>query len=265
MWTPRQYLGELGRIFSDIERRFDFLAEIDKQITNQQSTFQTKLERLVRQFAFRLVQADAAAICFPTRTGYSIRILDDRDQEPELVSTIASLIDTALAPGEILFRRASKLSAQSAAALLMPIGTPEGDVFAVLVVLTTKGDVSYSHLKDATIINYAKRVLLQLSILIQTELKSRDGELQVKFIRSFFDSKLDRETTLAKCLECVRQAIPDWEYAQESKSEVLVQLLSYHGRINRLQLTRKFTLVLLQRNEILPTPTLESLSQSRTP
>jgi signal transduction histidine kinase len=229
LWTPRQYLGELGRVFADIERRFDFLAEIDRQITNQQSPFQTKFQRLVRQFAFRLAGADAAAICFPTTTGFSIQILDGRDHEPELVSTIKSLIDGPLVPGEIVFKRTSKFSPLSSAAILMPIGTPEKDLFAILVALTTKGDVSHSHLKDATTRDYAKRVLLQLSILIQTELKWRDGELHAKFIQSFLDSKLDRETTITRCLESVREAIPDWEYAAESKSEVLVQMLSYHG------------------------------------
>ena len=111
----------------------------------------------------------------------------------------------------------------------MPIGTPDGDIFCVLAVLTTKGDPSHSHLKEHATVSYADRVLLQLSILVQAELKTRDVELQRNFIRSFFASKLDRETTLTNCLESVRQAIPDWEYTETSKSQILVQLLSYYG------------------------------------
>jgi len=34
VWTPRHHLGELERLFVEMERRFDFLQDIDTEIVN---------------------------------------------------------------------------------------------------------------------------------------------------------------------------------------------------------------------------------------
>jgi len=226
VWTPRHHLGELERLFVEMERRFDFLQDIDNEIVNSQERFEPKLEHLVNRFALQLVRADAVAICFPTDAGYLVTQLDDTTRE-ELIPVIQQITPAGMRPGKVLFKKISKKIRPNTAALFLPLGTSDQDIFCIVVVLTTKVSPENSHLKDDDIIQYATRVSAQLTVLIETELRMRNTALQSRFIESFFTARLDQTQTLTNCLEAIRTFLPNWEQHKGSNADILVQLLTY--------------------------------------
>ena len=106
MWTPRHHLGELERLFVEMERRFDFLEEIDEQIVRSKEDFRAKLEHITKRFALQLIGADAVAICFPMAVGYLVNLLDDTtDSSRQLIPIIEQIIPKDLRAGKVSFKK----------------------------------------------------------------------------------------------------------------------------------------------------------------
>jgi len=185
---------------------------------------------LVNRFALQLIRADAVAICFPTATGYLVNPVDETTRSDEkLIPVIQQIIPADILPGKVRFRKIPKKIRPNTAALFLPLGTSEKDIFCVVVALTTNISPVYSHLQDDDIIQYAIRVSAQLTVLIESELRTRQTAIQNRFIQSFFDSHLDRTKTLTSCLEAIRAFLPNWETGEASNADILVQLLTYQG------------------------------------
>lgn len=229
MWTPRHHLGELERVFVGMEKRFDFLQEIDTEIVKTNCTFSEKIVNLVTKFAFNLIRADAVALCFPLATGYMVKLLDEGTRDDRLISAMRQSIPAGIQPGKVQFRAIPKPLRPNTATLLLPLGTSENELFCVVAVLTTGITAGHSHLKDDDVIQYAVRVSAQLTVLINSELTAQTTALQNAFIRSFFTSQMDRSATLANCLAAIRAFLPNWELDHATNDDVLVQLLTYQG------------------------------------
>jgi histidine kinase/DNA gyrase B/HSP90-like ATPase len=242
MWTPRQHLGELERVFVQMERRFDFLQKIDTEIVNPGFTFQGKFESLVQQFALRLIRADAVAVCFPTFSGgYSIQFLGEPSpNNDDLSIELTTLIPPHIAPGAVKFQKLPRNAQSNTAALLMALGFSTNDIFCVIAVLTTGISPKYSHLADPDVIQYATRVSAQLSVLLESEFWARNNAVQTRLIQSFFDARLDKLKVLTNCLEAIHASLPDWEPQGRSNNNILLQLLTYNGKEQPLTIQAQF-------------------------